>query len=138
VLFSLWLTNFQPSTKFHHHPNHKVHTSGPHYKGKRDSVNPDLKGIYRRQEQDLLRARRLKNGTGFIQRILEHGLLEDGAECYGFVVFRTGCYDGEAGASAWRKFREHFDKVAQVSALEWWTRAVAHVSRHLCRGQGRA
>jgi hypothetical protein len=84
-----------------------------------DSANPDLKGLYRRQERNLLRARRLKSGTGFIERMLEHRLLEDGAECWSFVVFRTGCYDGEVGELAWQKFCEHFDKVAQVSVLHW-------------------
>jgi hypothetical protein len=47
------------------------------------------------------------------------GLFEDGAECWGFVVFRTGCYDGDEGEAAWQKFREHFNKVTEASVLHW-------------------
>ncbi|KAL2127963.1 hypothetical protein VTI74DRAFT_9915 [Chaetomium olivicolor] len=48
------------------------------------------------------RARRLKVGTPWIRAMLRAGLLEDGAECWGFVVFRTGCYHGEDGEAAWQ------------------------------------
>ncbi|KAK4097419.1 hypothetical protein N658DRAFT_561822 [Parathielavia hyrcaniae] len=37
------------------------------------------------------RARIVKVGTPWIKQMLKAGLLEDGAECWGFVVFRTGC-----------------------------------------------
>lgn len=45
--------------------------------------------------RDLERARRPKVGTPWIRRMLQAGLPEDSAECWGFVVFRTGCYHGE-------------------------------------------
>jgi hypothetical protein len=50
---------------------------------------------------------------------VENGRLEDGVGCWGFVVFRTGCCGGEEGEASWRKFRAHFEKVAEVSVLHW-------------------
>ncbi|KAK3937494.1 hypothetical protein QBC46DRAFT_392626 [Diplogelasinospora grovesii] len=69
------------------------------------------------REQDA--ARRLRSGTPWIKHMLENGLLEDSAECWGFVIFRTGCYNGEEGEAAWRKFREYFAKAAETSVLHW-------------------
>lgn len=65
------------------------------------------------------RARRLKVGTSWIRRMLQAGLLEDGAQCWGFVVFRTGCYHGEEGEAAWQRFRDYLLKVAEISVLHW-------------------
>jgi hypothetical protein len=80
--------------------------------------NAELNDIRQRWlESD--RAKRLKNGTPWMIRMLRNGLLEDGVECWGFVVFRTGCYGGEEGEASWRKFRTYFEKVAEVSVLHW-------------------
>jgi hypothetical protein len=65
------------------------------------------------------RARRLKIGTHWIRRMLQAGLLEDGAECWGFVVFRTGCYHSEEGEATWQRFRDYLFKVAETSVLHW-------------------
>ncbi|KAK3687972.1 hypothetical protein B0T22DRAFT_141942 [Podospora appendiculata] len=64
-------------------------------------------------------ARRLKTGTAWM-RDMAKGLEKDGAECWGFVVFRTGCYEaGEEGNAAWQRFRDYFDKLAQATVLHW-------------------
>ncbi|KAK3687973.1 hypothetical protein B0T22DRAFT_458391 [Podospora appendiculata] len=64
-------------------------------------------------------ARRLKAGTRWMKTILQ-GLEEEGAECWGFVVFRTGCYGaGEEGDAAWQRFRDYFDKLAKATVLHW-------------------
>ena len=73
----------------------------------------------RRQWQEVNRANRLKTGTPWMKAMIQDGLLEGGAECWGFVVFRTGCYGSEEGEAAWQKFRQHFEKVAQTSVLHW-------------------
>ncbi|KAK3291683.1 uncharacterized protein B0H64DRAFT_409730 [Chaetomium fimeti] len=65
------------------------------------------------------RARRLKVGTPWMRGMLRDGLLEDGAECWGFVVFRTGCYHGDEGEAAWQRFRDYLPKVAATSILHW-------------------
>ncbi|KAK4118226.1 hypothetical protein N657DRAFT_675669, partial [Parathielavia appendiculata] len=67
------------------------------------------------------KARRLKVGTPWIRRILGAGLLEDGAECWGFVVFRTGCYHGEENEASWKRFRDHLLKVAETSLLNYYS-----------------
>ena len=56
-------------------------------------------------------ARRVKVGTPWIRAMLRAGLLEDGAECWGFE-------DGEA---AWQRFREHLLKVAETSVVHWYS-----------------
>ncbi|KAJ4303863.1 hypothetical protein N0V88_001460 [Collariella sp. IMI 366227] len=45
----------------------------------------------------------------------------DGAECWGFVVFRTGCYHGDEAEAVWQRFRDHLLKVAEVSVLHWYS-----------------
>jgi hypothetical protein len=75
--------------------------------------------VSRRRWQEHDRAYRLQHGTGWIRVMLRNGLLADGVECWGFVVFRTGCYGSEEGEAAWRRFRDHFDKVAQTSVLHY-------------------
>jgi hypothetical protein len=65
------------------------------------------------------RARRLEIGTFWIRQLLQDGLLKDGADCWGFVVFRTGCYHGEEGETAWQRFRDYLPKVAATSVLHW-------------------
>ena len=57
---------------------------------------------WRRQWQELDRANRLKTGTHWMKGMIRDGLLEGGAECWGFVVFRTGCYGSEEGEAAWQ------------------------------------
>jgi len=89
---------------------------GNAYKSERAAENTRLDEMYR-QEQELLRTRRLEQGTPWMKDMLRDGLLE-GAECWGFVVFRTGCYD-EEGESLWQTFRQHLEKVAQTSILHW-------------------
>ncbi|KAK4157113.1 hypothetical protein C8A00DRAFT_12021 [Chaetomidium leptoderma] len=69
--------------------------------------------------QEFERARRLKVGTPWIRRMLQAGLLEDGAECWGFVVFRTGCYHGEEGEAPWQRLLDYLLKVAETSVLHW-------------------
>lgn len=51
--------------------------------------------------------------------MLKHGLLQDDKDCWGFVVFRTGCYNGEEGTVAWKRFREHFELVAKTTILHY-------------------
>ncbi|KAK3324400.1 hypothetical protein B0T19DRAFT_229633 [Cercophora scortea] len=64
-------------------------------------------------------ARRLETGTHWMKTTAK-GLEEDGAECWGFVVFRTGCYGtSEDGDAAWQRFRDYFDKLAKASVLHW-------------------
>ncbi|KAH6842453.1 hypothetical protein B0I37DRAFT_381962 [Chaetomium sp. MPI-CAGE-AT-0009] len=65
------------------------------------------------------RARRLKVGTPWIRKMLRDGLLEGGADCWGFALFRTGCYHGEEGEAAWQRFRDYLPKVAATSVLHW-------------------
>jgi hypothetical protein len=67
------------------------------------------------------KARMVKVGTPWIRRMLEAGLLEDGAECWGFVVFRTGCYHGAENEASWQTFRDHLLKVAKTSVLHWYS-----------------
>ncbi|KAK4127536.1 hypothetical protein N657DRAFT_678129 [Parathielavia appendiculata] len=67
------------------------------------------------------KARIVKVGTPWIRKMLEAGLLEDGAECWGFVVFRTGCYHGEENEALWQRFRDHLLKVAETSVLHWYS-----------------
>ena len=71
---------------------------------------------------EMEKSRRLKVGTPWMRAMLRAGLLEDGAECWGFVVFRTGCYyQGEAGEAAWQRFREYLRKVAETSVMHWYS-----------------
>lgn len=62
-------------------------------------------------------ARRLERGTAWIKELIKNGLLD--ADCWGFVVFRTGCYGSEQGDEAWRRFREYFDSAAKATVLHW-------------------
>lgn len=62
-------------------------------------------------------ARRLERGTAWIKDLIKNGLLD--GECWGFVVFRTGCYGSEQGGEAWRRFREYFDSAAKATVLQW-------------------
>lgn len=65
---------------------------------------------------------RLEHGTFWIKHILSNGLFENGADCWGFVVFRTGGYGGvdHGGAEeAWPRFRKYFDKAAEATVLHW-------------------
>ncbi|KAK4119593.1 hypothetical protein N657DRAFT_650082, partial [Parathielavia appendiculata] len=67
------------------------------------------------------KARIVKVGTPWIRKMLEAGLLEEGAEYWGFVVFRTGCYHGEENEALWQRFRDHLLKVAETSVLHWYS-----------------
>lgn len=62
-------------------------------------------------------ARRLERGTAWIKDLIKNGFLD--ADCWGFVVFRTGCYGSEQGDEAWRRFREYFDSAAKATVLHW-------------------
>lgn len=62
-------------------------------------------------------ARRLARGTAWINDLVKNGLLD--AECWGFVVFRTGGYGSQQGDEAWRRFREYFDNAAKATILHW-------------------
>lgn len=62
-------------------------------------------------------ARRLERGTAWIKELIKNGLLD--AECWGFVIFRTGGYGSEQGDEAWQRFREYFDCAAQATVLHW-------------------
>lgn len=62
-------------------------------------------------------ARRLERGTAWINDLIKNGLLD--GECWGFVVFRTGCYGSEHGDRAWQRFREYFDSMAKATVLHW-------------------
>lgn len=62
-------------------------------------------------------ARRLARGTAWIKDMIKHGLLD--GDCWGFVVFRTGCYGSKEGDEAWRRFREYFDSAAKATVLHY-------------------
>lgn len=72
-----------------------------------------------RQWEEYEAAKRLKEGTPWIKHMVKNGLFENGKECWGFVIFRTGCYDGEEGEAAWQRFREYFAKAAETNVLHW-------------------
>lgn len=72
-----------------------------------------------RQWQEFEAARRPKVATPWISLMLKEGLLKDGADSWGFLVFRTGCYNGEEGEAAWRRFRRYFAKAAETMVLHW-------------------
>jgi hypothetical protein len=63
-------------------------------------------------------AKRLARANPWIIEMLKD-LEEDGAECWGFVFFRTGCYGGDEEEAAWAIFRKYFDAVAEMSVLHW-------------------
>lgn len=62
-------------------------------------------------------ARRLARGTAWIKDLIKNGLLDN--ECWGFVIFRTGCFGSQQGDEAWREFREYFDSAAKAGILHW-------------------
>lgn len=82
-----------------------------------------------RQWREAAIERRVKKGNRWIRDVLEELQREGNEEeeeeegaggCWGFVVFRTGCYGrGAEGEAAWRRFREYFDRIAEVSVLHW-------------------
>ncbi|KAH8894261.1 hypothetical protein GQ53DRAFT_839891 [Thozetella sp. PMI_491] len=58
--------------------------------------------------------RRLREGTAWIRGMLKTGLLENGKDCWGFVVFRTGCYDDDA---AWEHFQACFSQTGETAVM---------------------
>jgi hypothetical protein len=70
-----------------------------------------------RREKEWFAAERLRKGTPWIRDLIKNGLLD--GECWGFVVFRTGCYGTEQDEESWRRFREYFDTAAKATILHY-------------------
>lgn len=69
------------------------------------------------QQQDQ-RAKR-KTPTPWIKEMLDRGLLMNSRDCWGFVVFQTGCYKENDDKVAWQRFQDYFVKTGEQVLQEW-------------------
>ncbi|KAH8887927.1 hypothetical protein GQ53DRAFT_749574 [Thozetella sp. PMI_491] len=76
------------------------------------TINEEQKRLWKERERE----QGLRQGTPWMKDMLAAGLLEDGADCWGYVVFRTGCYDDDA---AWGRFQAYFYQAGEATVLHW-------------------
>lgn len=63
---------------------------------------------------------KLEQGTPWIQEMLEKGLLQNEPECWGFVLFRIGCYgERDGNTSAWMQFQDYFMTTGKKVMMQW-------------------